>query len=77
MNACRLCTPAPILSKYGEPFKYSARHYAHVECGLERWGADFFDRLTVQQLRDFPYFAARQFGLVEEITKRLRKAEEE
>ena len=70
MNACRLCTPAPIRSKYGAPFKYGPRHYAHAECGLRKWGAEFFDKLSAAQLGDFPYFAAVEFGVTAELTER-------
>lgn len=71
MNGCRLCTNAPIVSKYGDPIKYGVRHYAHAECGLRRWGAAFFDRLQPWQLANFPLMAAFEFGVVEEFTRRL------
>ena len=76
MNACRLCTPAPIRSKYGDAIRYGVRHYAHAECALRKWGAEFFDRLSPWQLGEFPYFAAKDFGLTDELTKRIRKTEE-
>jgi hypothetical protein len=76
MNACRFCTKAPIRSQYGEPIKYGVRHYAHAECGLKELGAAFFDRLALWQLQNFPYFAAKQFGLTAELTRRLNEAEE-
>jgi hypothetical protein len=76
VTACRLCTNNPRPSKYGEPIKYSVRHYAHAECGLKELGAAFFDRLALWQLQNFPYFAAKQFGLAAELTRRLNEAEE-
>ena len=66
MNTCRLCH-----GYRGSLIKYGVRHYAHADCGLQRWGAAFFDRLHDWQLKQFPYFAAKKAGLAEELVRRV------
>lgn len=67
-GTCRLCKkgkPGPA------PIKYAVRHYAHADCALEKWGAEFFDRLTRWQLEQFPALVAARAGLLNELEKRL------
>lgn len=73
MSTCRVCGK----SEYARPFghagddtmiKYSTRHYAHAGCGLDKWGAAFFDRLTRHQCDQFPYFTAKNRGLLQELS---------
>lgn len=55
---CRLCSGfhAPLL-------RYGIRHYAHPECGIRKWGAKFFEKLTTHSLTEFPPVIARKYGL--------------
>jgi len=50
--------------------KYSVRHYAHPKCALDKWGAEFFQRLTPWQCRAFPLMVAKRAGLLEELEYR-------
>lgn len=70
MNTCRVCkqTAEPL-------FKYGVRHYAHVKCGLAKWGVNFFDMLPEHQLRNLPYLPIVDAGLVEQYTARLAKVQ--
>lgn len=50
MSACRVCnsyTPSQMIH-------YSVRHYAHLECALTKWGAQFFTRLGTWTLSRLP-----------------------
>ena len=65
----RLCHEAVLaegLVKYGV-----FRHYAHPKCALAAEGVKFFDRLTRWQLRQFPALVAADFGLLDELRKRV------
>lgn len=66
MSACRLCDVYT-----GQLIKYGVRHYAHPECGLKKWGAAFFDRLTPWQLSRFPVIPAKEAGLYDELARRV------
>ena len=71
MNTCRLCkdyrNTAPL-------FKYGVRHYAHAKCGMEKFGAEFFDKLPAHMLGQLPYFAVKDAGLLPELEKRIALA---
>jgi hypothetical protein len=70
-NNCRVCGGSDLavdrhLSKYNL-IQYGVRHWVHADCGLKRDGAKFFTKLTRHQLAQFPYFAAADAGLVDEM----------
>ncbi len=66
MNTCRFCKEWK-----GDLIKYGVRHYAHAACGLKAKGAGFFDLLHDWQLKQFPYFAAKDAGLAAELERRV------
>lgn len=70
MNTCRVCheTDEPL-------FKYSVRHYAHIDCGLKKWGAEFFDMLPAFQLKNLPYMPIVNAELTKEYHAKLEVAE--
>ena len=75
MATCRVCGKSEYEQHRFKLVKYSTRHYAHADCALEKWGAAFFDRLTPWQVaHQFPYMAAREAGLVDELVKRSETA---
>lgn len=54
--------------------KYSTRHYAHPKCALDKWGADFFQRLTPWQCRtQFPFLVARKAGCLADLENRAKE----
>jgi len=65
-GTCRIC------HEYGrDVVKYAARHYAHPECAMKKWGADFFDRITpTQAATQIPVMIARDLGLFEILMKK-------
>ena len=69
MNTCRFCKSWDG-GKYGF-VKYGVRHYAHADCALKAKGPAFFDLLQDWQLRQFPYFAAKEAGLADELVRRV------
>ncbi len=71
-GTCRICGESHD-TRFGAPIKYSVRHYAHVECGLKRWGEGFFDRLHGWQLEQLPVFAVKEAGLFEALEKYIEK----
>lgn len=66
MSICRVC------GEYGDSLiKYSTRHYAHADCALNKWGADFFAKLTpFQCYSEFPLFVAKDHGVYEDLLNR-------
>lgn len=64
MNTCRLCKSHENTGGDMKLVKYSTRHYAHAGCALDKWGSEFFNRLTSHQRDSFPYFTAKRRGLV-------------
>lgn len=69
MTTCRFC------KKYhGAMFKYGTRHYAHAKCGIEKFGAGFFDKLPTHMLGQLPYFVVSDAGLLPELEKRIAAA---
>ena len=72
INHCRLCGESEYTEYHKQTLiKYGVRHYVHAECALKKWGAEFFDRLTPHQAERFPYMAAKKFGVVKELEKRI------
>lgn len=58
-RVCRFCK-----GDEGTLLKYSVRHYAHAQCGLEARGGAFLDNFTDWQLAcQFPYLVAKRFGV--------------
>lgn len=68
MNTCRFCGGC---ESHNDLIKYGVRHYAHAKCGLQAKGAAFFDSLHDWQIRNFPYFAAKDAGLEGELMRRF------
>lgn len=69
MSTCRFCGDSD-----GRLIKYGTRHYAHPHCGLEKFGAKFFDRLGKCELENFPYLPAFRVGLGDELVRRIKEA---
>ena len=75
MNTCRVC--GDWRPHQYEMVKYSVRHYAHADCAMKKWGADFFNRLTPwQAAHQFPYFAAKDAGFEKELEDRAAMCKE-
>lgn len=65
INTCRLCGNTEVMTT--RLIKYAVRHYVHPKCGLKKWGAGLFARLTLRQLELFPALTAREAGLESEL----------
>ena len=61
-NTCRLCKKSDT-----RLIKYGTRHYAHSDCALSKWGSDFFTKLHLWQLENFPALVADSFGLLPQL----------
>jgi hypothetical protein len=60
-RTCRVCN---VNAKARSLIKYSTRHYAHPDCALQQWGAEFFNRLTPWQCgHQFPYAIAVRYNV--------------
>jgi hypothetical protein len=68
MATCRLCDKSQETERL---IKYAVRHYAHPSCALTRWGATFFDRLSLHELENFPALLAEHFKLSRELLTAL------
>ncbi len=72
-NTCRICGKDNYdKSNPYDLIKYGVRHYAHPDCGLQRFGAAFFDRLQPWELELFPALAADSVGLLQELITRCK-----
>jgi hypothetical protein len=67
LQTCRLCGVSNFEPHKYPLIRYGRRHSAHADCGLDRWGAKFFDRLRRDQLESFPALAAIDAGLEAEL----------
>lgn len=72
MNTCRFCKG--FTEERYPLVKYGVRHYAHADCGLKNLGEKFLDKLSRFQISKFPYRAAQEFGLLDNLKARLSKA---
>ena len=52
-------------------FKYSTRHYAHGRCGIEKFGVEFMDMIPAHMIKQLPYFALKDAGLLKEAERRI------
>jgi hypothetical protein len=68
MSQCRVCKDD---SEERGMIHYAVRHYAHPVCALNKWGAAFFDRLTLWQCAQFPYLAAVNAGFEKELKAKI------
>lgn len=77
LQTCRLCGDSNFEQRnHKYPLiRYSTRASAHADCGLSRWGAQFFARLTTFQLQQFPIFAAIDAGLETELRAAIANRE--
>ena len=71
MSTCRICK-----SSDGPLIKYGVRHYAHAACGLNKFGATFFDRLSDWQLDKFPAIVAIRAGMFNTLVEKARSRRE-
>lgn len=55
--------------------KYNTRHYAHAACGLKAQGPAFLDNLTDWQCTRFPYFPAKDAGVLPILEQRIARYE--
>lgn len=70
---CRIC------HEYieGRGLRYGIRHSAHYVCYMKAKGVQGFDKLPVWKLRQFPYFPAKELGLLSALEIAIAKAEGE
>jgi len=68
MSTCRICKKQDEM--FAPMFKYAARHYAHGRCGIERFGAEFLEMIPAHMVKQLPYFALKDAGLLKEAGKR-------
>lgn len=68
-HACRLCRVMDGKTKT----RYGKRHWAHPVCALQKWGAAFFDRLSLWQLEQFPAIVANRFGVLDVLIRKIEK----
>jgi hypothetical protein len=73
-HTCRLCGQWQTDRHTGPMYKYSVRHYAHVRCGVVRWGREWLDQQPDWIIRQFPYFLARDLMIEDYLRERLSKA---
>ena len=73
MSTCRVCGNSQYDRNHGSMIKYSTRHYAHIDCALDKWGAAFFDKLNKWQLDQVPVMPVRRAGLYDEFIARVNK----
>lgn len=69
LQTCRICGDSNYERtghKYGL-VRYSVRSSVHYDCGLKRWGVAFFGKLRLDQLRQFPFMAAVDAGLMDQL----------
>lgn len=67
LNTCRLCRRTSYDRHRYPLIKYGPRHYAHADCGLRKWGKDFFVKLPRHELEAFPALAAADAGLLDHL----------
>ena len=72
-HTCRLCHKANFEDHKYPMIHYSTRHNVHADCALKRWGAEFFERLTPWQLRQFPALAAIEAGLLDTLREAIAR----
>lgn len=78
MATCRLCGKDDLTQRgRGDLIQYSVRHYVHAQCGLEKWGAGFFERLKLWPLQQFPAPFAHRAGLLEALKQAIATREAE
>jgi hypothetical protein len=75
LHTCRLCGEWETDLQTGPMVKYSIRHYAHLRCGIERWGREWLDSQPAWVLKTFPFFLCRDLGILDYL--RARVAQEE
>ena len=62
MNTCRFCKLANF--EHSEALmKYGVRHYAHMSCGLNKFGAEFLKMIPAHQIGLIPYKLVDQYQL--------------
>jgi len=75
MSTCRICGKAEYDHDYNL-VRYSIRHSVHTDCGLKKWGADFFDKLTPWQCENqLPFLLVKKMGLEEAFHARIASKE--
>ena len=78
MATCRLCGGDELAERSNGPLvQYGVRHYAHAKSALDRWGAEFFKRLALWPLQQFPAVFAQRAGLLEALAREIAVREGE
>ena len=57
IHTCRFCKDYNAADSM---IKYGVRHWAHPNCGLEHFGAEFFNKLHSWQIRTMPWQFVKQ-----------------
>lgn len=55
--------------------KYGVRQYAHGNCLLAAKGTETFDLLPLAELNRFPYFVAKEYGLLAALESAIAQKE--
>ena len=71
LRTCRKCRQTDWTEKL---LYLGKRYYIHPKCGLEKWGADLFDRLPDWQLKRFPPLLAIDAGLEKELRAAIERS---
>ena len=72
MSTCRICGNSEHDQDHSVMIKYSTRHYAHADCALRKWGAEFFEKLTPWQcMNQFPVNVAKKYGAYDALMERI------
>lgn len=63
-NTCRICKLAGY--EHSEALmKYSVRHYAHMSCGLNRFGIKFLTMIPAHEISSMPWKLVDQYRIRE------------
>jgi hypothetical protein len=51
-NTCRFCKDNDLNRTV---FRYGIRHYCHAECGFQRWGNEFLQKIPAHEIGNIPF----------------------
>ncbi len=74
---CRLCHEQEIVGNdHKNPIiHYATRSNVHVRCALQRWGKDFFGKLSTDRLKKLPFMILQEFGFLDAAREELARRE--
>ncbi len=68
-NTCRVCSKCTYEKHRYGMVKFGPRHWAHADCGLQRYGVKFLDKLSPHQIASFPFMAAQDAGMLDDLVR--------